>query len=168
MDTPEQLYEENRDLVLCFLTRLTGNADLAEELTQETFYQAIRNLKNFRGDCCASTWLCSIAKNLYYTHCCKKTPVPSESAAAGAASPDIAELLLERDRRFFAHQLLHNLPDPFHEVFILRTFGDLSHREIGELFGKSESWARVTYYRARQLLNRMAEQEEDSYEEREM
>lgn len=164
LDTYKQLYQDNAELVLCFLTRLTGDDNLAEEMTQETFEYALRNLKDFRGDCCASTWLCTIARDLWYAHCNKRVSLPDENPSVKAS--DIAELLLEKDRRSFAYPLLQSLPNPFHEVFILRTFGDLSHREIGRLFGKSESWSRVTYYRARQILHRIAEQEEDFYEER--
>ena len=79
-------------------------------------------------------------------------------------APDLAERLVSSDQRLSVFRLLHDLPEPYREVFTLRTFGELSHAEIGSLFGKSESWSRVTYYRGRQLLRRMAEEEEAKHE----
>lgn len=162
MEDFDQVYRQNEQAVRLFLTRLTGSAALAEELTQETFYKALRQWKSFRGDCAVTTWLCSIGKRLYYDACRRVQPLPLEGAPEPAAR-DVAEDLADRERRFAAHQLLHSLPDPFKEVFTLRTFGELSHREIGALFGKTESWARLTYYRARQMLNSEWKKMEDDH-----
>ena len=162
MEDFDQIYRQNEQAVRLFLTRLTGSAALAEELTQETFYKALRQWKSFRGDCAVTTWLCSIGKRLYYDACRRVQPLPLEDAPEPTAR-DVAEDLADRERRFAAHQLLHSLPDPFKEVFTLRTFGELSHREIGALFGKTESWARLTYYRARQMLNSEWKKMEDDH-----
>ena len=163
----EQTYQEYQQMIYRFLLRLCGNAHLAEELTQETFYQAFKHWGDFRGQASISTWLCTIAKRQLYNAVRKKELLPLEvadQAAAHKSGSDIADALADSDRMMAAHRLVHRLPEPMREVFTLRTFGDLSHGQIGSLFGKSDSWARVTYYRARQLLQQMAK-EERLYEE---
>ena len=156
-----EVYEEYGGMVRAFLMRMCGNRDLAEELTQETFYQATKEWKRFRGDCSVTTWLCGIAKRLYWSALRKKAPVPLEEADE-PKTPDFTEQLMLRDRAMTAQHLLHRLPEPYREVFTLRTFCDLSHAQIGELFGKSDQWARVTYFRARKMLvDTMKEREND-------
>lgn len=154
----QQTYQEYERMIYGFLLRLCGNAHLAEELTQETFYQALKHWNEFRGGSSVSTWLCTIAKRLYL-NCLRKPPVLSLDSVPERPSPDIAESIADSDRMMDAHRLLHRLEEPYREVFTLRTFGELSHSQIGSLFGKSDSWARVTYYRARQMLNQMAKEE---------
>ena len=155
----EDAYEQYEALVRGFLTRLCGDRHLAEDLTQETFYQAMRHWSSFRGESSLSTWLCTIAKRLYYNECRRAPSLPLREAEARAEGSDLTQRLIDGDRRVALFSLLHRLQEPFREVFTLRTFGELSHAEIAVLFGKSESWARVTYHRARQLLRRMAEEE---------
>ena len=145
------VYGEHWDLVYGFLLRLCQNEHLAEELAQETFFQAMRAWESFRGDSSVSTWLCAIAKRLYYAGLRKAPDLPIEEMPKEAA-PDISEQLLDGDRQMTVQRILHQLPEPYREVFTLRTLCDLSHGQIGELFGKSDNWARVTYYRARLLL----------------
>lgn len=154
----EQTYQEYQQMIQAFLLRLCGNAHLAEELTQETFYQAFRHWDDFRGQSSVSTWLCTIAKRLLYNTVRKKELLPLEEAT-NASADDVTDALVQSDRKMAAHRLVHRLPEPMREVFTLRTFGDLSHAQIGSLFGKSDSWARVTYYRARQMLQTMAKEE---------
>ena len=149
--------------VRSFLLRMTGDESLTEELTQETFYQAFKHWGDFRGQSSVSTWLCTIAKRQLYNAVRKKDLLPLEEAVHHTGS-DISDALADSDRMMAAHRLVHRLPEPMREVFTLRTFGDLSHGQIGSLFGKSDSWARVTYYRARQMLQQMAK-EEHMYEE---
>ena len=122
----------------------------AEEVTQETFFKALTAIDSFRGDCQLRVWLCQIARNQYLTLCRERqkfadtAPEQSDSGIeAGFADREDARRL---------HVLLHGLPEPYKEVFSLRTFGELPFSQIGELFGKTENWARVTYFRARQKL----------------
>lgn len=158
MLSPEEVYSEYRSMIERYLFRLCRNRALAEELTQETFYQALRSWHRFEGKSSISTWLCGIAKRLYYTTLRK--PPPAEALTGNeAAHSDFVEQLLRHDQAMTAHHLLHALKEPYREVFMLRTFCDMNHAQIGELFNKSESWARVTYYRARQML---AEQMKES------
>ena len=159
----EQTYLEYRQMIHAFLLRLCGNAHLAEELTQETFYQAFKHWSSFRGQSSVSTWLCTIAKRQLYNAVRRKELLPIDEAVHHTGN-DISDALADSDRMMEAHRLVHRLPEPMREVFTLRTFGDLSHQQIGSLFGKSDSWARVTYYRARQMLQQMAK-EAKMYEE---
>ena len=154
----EETYQAYQQMIHAFLLRLCGNAHLAEELTQETFYQAFRHWNDFRGQASISTWLCTIAKRQLFNVVRKKELLPLEEAAHKTGM-DISDALADSDRMMAAHRLVHRLPEPMREVFTLRTFGDLSHGQIGSLFGKSDSWARVTYYRARQMLQQMAKEE---------
>ncbi len=147
----ETVYREYRELVYRFLFRLCRDDNLSEELTQETFYQAIRQWKHFQGRSSVGTWLCSIARNQYYSLLRKPRPVSLEEAPE-PASPGFADAVANRSLAMSAYQALHRLPEPYREVFTLRTFCDLKYAEIAELFGKSESWARVTCYRAKQML----------------
>ena len=134
-----------------YLTRLSGSRELAEELTQETFYQAVKNIDRFDGRCSVNTWLCSIARHLYIDTLRKRKPV--DPLPEEVPSPDdFAETLVRKDQAMIAHRYLHSLEEPYREVFTLRTFCDLSHPQIAELFKKSEAWSRVTYYRARRML----------------
>lgn len=151
MPRPEDVYSEYRDMVQKYLFRLCRNAALAEELTQETFYQALRQWHKFEGRSNIGTWLCGIAKRLYWATLRKVEPLPLQDAAP-SPQPDFVDSLIRRDQAMTAHHILHALSEPYREVFTLRTFCDMSHAQIGELFHKSESWARVTYYRARQML----------------
>ena len=129
-----------RDVCL-FLQGLTRSETLAEELTQETFFRALDGLKDY--DDCRRT----------------KHAAPLEDAEAKAAdSPDIAQLLVDKDAAFTAHQCLHALEEPYKEVFSLRVFGELPFDRIGAIFGHNAAWARVTYYRAKTRIQTMLEQ----------
>ena len=158
----DAVYKEHYQLVYRFAYRLCGRKQLAEEIAQETFYQALRSWGKFRGDSSLATWLCGIAKRVYWTNVKRPQALPLNDEALHPQVPDIAESLVAGDRRMTAQRVLHNLEEPYREVFMLRTFCDLSHAEIGSLFGRTENWSRVTYYRARQLLQRaMKEADED-------
>lgn len=152
----EEVYTREFPVVYKYLLALCGNPTLAEELAQETFYRAIQSSGTFRGTCKLSVWLCQIGKNLYISQLRKEQRRKSfsldEIDKQQTAHSDPEETLLRRDTAMTLHRLLHALPEPYREVFSLRTLGELSFVQIGDLFGKSESWARVTYYRAKQKL----------------
>lgn len=149
----EKVFQKNQGLIFCFLMRLCRDASLAEELTQETFYRAYMNLASLRDETKVSPWLCQIAKNTFFTWCSQqKKQLPLEQAAWTADTPDIAEIFEEKALAAKAFSCLHVLDEPYKEVFLLNTFGGLSLKDISVLFGKSESWARVTYYRAKQKI----------------
>ena len=158
MDALYRLYF--RDVFL-FLQGLTHSESLAEELTQETFFKALNGLKHFDGRQDIRAWLFTVARNCYYSHCRKaKQTVPLDEAfpPAAASQPDLDELLIDEDAAFTIHQCLHRLEEPYKEVFSLRVFGELSFSQIGQLFGKSDSWARLIFYRAKTELRRRADE----------
>ena len=147
----DAVYREHAETVYRFLLAKTASAELAEELTQETFYQAVKSIHRFDGRSSVSTWLCSIARHLYCDALRRRRPTEALPDQL-PSSEDFTERITRKDQAMIAHRMLHLLEEPYREVFTLRTFCDLSHAEIAGLFGKSESWSRVTYYRARQLL----------------
>lgn len=150
----EQYYREYGKKLYLYLMTLCNEPETAEELMQETFYQAIRQLPKFRGDSSVFTWLCGIARNLWKAELRRRKYHPS--AAENPAEPDplpppdaSAE---SRAISVAVLQQLHALPEQDKELILLRAAAGLSFRTIGEIFGKSENWARVSYYRARQKL----------------
>ncbi len=147
----EEIYKLYFDDVFRFLRGLTANEDLAEELTEETFFKALRALNKFNGSCDVRVWLCQIAKNSYYTYLKKQKQIVDQEdlSSIEATEKSIEKLLIDKEAAFQLHQLLHNLADPYKEVFSLRVFGELSFKQIALLFGKSEHWACVTYHRAK-------------------
>lgn len=152
----EKLFEENRGFIFKYLMKLCRDSSLSEELTQETFFRAYMNLGKLRDEDKAAPWLCGIAKNTYFAwYNENKRLLPLEQAQV-TEEPDIAESFTEKELSEKAFICLHELEEPYKEVFMLSVFGCLSLKEISKLFGKSESWARVTFYRAKQkLIERM-------------
>lgn len=149
----ERVYREYFRDVELYLMALCKDAHLAEELTAQTFFKAMEALPKFRGECDIRTWLCALAKNCYLTHLRKtKQTVPLEELQARDPSPTVEERAMDKDQAMAVHRVLHDLPEPYKEVFSLRVFGQLSFSAIGELFGKNQNWACVTYHRARQKI----------------
>lgn len=148
----EEIYTREFPGVYKYLFALCGEQTLAEELTQETFYRAIQNIETFRGTCKLSVWLCQIGKNLYLSQMRREQCRRQLSKIDQVPHPGPEDALLRHDTAMLLHRRLHTLSEPYKEVFSLRTFGELPFAQIGELFGKSESWARVTYHRAKLKL----------------
>ena len=147
-------------MVYRFLLGLCGDPNLAEELTAETFYQAFLHIGRFRGDCKPETWLCQIAKNALAKELRRrKRDIPLETAAPMADSRDPLGSLLDRDQARFLREKAEKLPDPYREVFFLRSEGGLKFRQIADVYGKTESWAKVTFYRAKDKLIKEMEDE---------
>ena len=128
---------------------LAKNEALAEEITQETFFKALRNIDRFDGKCRLYVWLCQIAKNTYFSLLQKEKRRRAFTLDSDASDVNIELDFLKKESALEIHRALHRLEEPYKEVFSLRTFGELSFAQIAELFGKTESWARVTYYRAK-------------------
>ena len=156
--TQEKLYETYYMRVFSFVMTLAGDRAQAEEITQETFFRAFSKRSDFRGESDEATWLCAIARNLFLDEKRrqgKQEALPEELPDTGKG---IEQTAADRDTSFRIHMALHALEEPYREVFELRVFGELSFREIGMIFGKTENWARVTYHRARlRLQERMDE-----------
>ncbi len=149
----EMVFRENNQFVFRFLMKLCGDVSLAEELTQETFFRAYMNLSALRNEEKVAVWLCQIAKNTYFAWFNEqKRNQPISQLMSADSTPDIAELFEEKELAGSAVSVLHALEEPYKEVFMLSVFGGLSLKDISAMFGKSESWARVTYYRAKQKI----------------
>lgn len=152
----DELYEQNAQIVYRFLYSVCRNEHLAEDLTQETFLQAYKSIERFDGSCKISSWLCQIAKHLLYRHYQKsKHEIPSELGEpegwmAASASPD--DRALAKLELMDVLKEMQKLPPQMREVIYLRITGELTFREIGEILGKSENWARVTFYRGKESL----------------
>jgi len=143
----QEVYETYFQDVYKYLLVLSGDPVVAEEITQETFFKALKSIDRFQGQCRLYVWLCQIAKNTYFTYLKKTGRQRVEGACAAGEAPE--ERLLRKEAVFEIHRALHNLREPYKEVFSLRVFGELPFGQIGALFGKTENWARVTYHRAR-------------------
>ncbi len=151
-----QIYEDYFLDVYKYVRGLSASDMVAEEITQETFFRAMRSLDSFRGDCDVRVWLCRIARNCYFTYLKKQKHVTGNEADFDL-TPDVTDIeqqLVDKDRAFAVHKALHALPEPYREVFTLRVFGELSFAQIGALFGKTDHWACVTYHRARQKIQK--------------
>ena len=146
----EQMYEAYYMKVYSFVMALAKSKTLAEEITQEVFFRAMTTEKTFRGESDTFTWLCAIAKNLFYDEMRKQSRQSKEAAADRSdTGSDPAAAAADADASFRIHLVLHELEEPYKEVFELRCFGALSFKQIGTIFRKTESWARVTYHRAK-------------------
>ena len=148
----DKIYAEYFGEVYKFVLSLCQNPVLAEEITQEAFFKALKNIGKFKGDCKLSTWLCKIAKNTFYSYVKKRNGQVDYPLEIIISDENIEEQFADKETAHVIHNVLHKLKEPYKEVFWLRTFGELSFAQIGALFNKSESWARVTYYRAKILI----------------
>ncbi len=161
----EQIYRDYFRDVFLYVRRLSGGDErLAEDITSEAFFRALRRVEHFRGECDIRVWLCQIAKNCYYTHL-KHSRRTEHTADVGRLLPGAEEtpdeILLRGEKARQAKDLLHGLPEPYKEVFMWRTFGEMSFKEIGTLFHKTENWACVTYHRARNMIRKGMEVDEN-------
>lgn len=141
-----------RDVEL-YLRAVCRDDHLAEELTEQVFFQALKALPTFRGECDIRTWLCAMGRNAYLSHLRKQKPT-LDIGELNIPDPrqGIEERMADREQAMEIHRVLHSLPEPYKEVFSLRIFGQLSFSDIGALFGKTANWACVTYHRARQKI----------------
>ena len=148
----EQIYSEHFADVYKFALSLSQNESVAEEVTQETFFKAMRSMDKFNGKCKLYVWLCQIAKNTYFSLYQKRKRYVSSDDTDLQSEIDIEAAYLDKDTAKQLHSLLHNLDEPYKEVFTLRVLGELPFSQIGELFGKTDSWARLVFYRAKKQL----------------
>lgn len=144
------LYQTYYMSVYSYVMTIVKSAHLAEEITQQTFYQALRGLSKFDGKSSQFTWLCAIAKNTAYNELKRQSRFQTELSEEELPAAEGVEHKVEEDvLTLRIHQVLHGMEEPYKEVFQLRVFGELSFAKIGMIFGKTENWARVTYYRAK-------------------
>ena len=152
MEEFEQVYREYFRDVELYLLALCRDENLAAELSSQTFFTALEQYPNFRGECHIRTWLCAIGRNLYLSYL-RKTgkELPLEEALIDTGV-SVEERLEDKEEAMRIHKVLHSLPEPYKEVFSLRVFGQLSFAQIGEVFGKTANWACVTYHRAKSKI----------------
>lgn len=151
----EDLYKLYAQTVYRYLFSLIGEADTAEELTQETFFQALKSIDTYRGESMPQVWLCAIAKRLWFKELeRRKRTVPMEESDLSrvAAPDDPAQEHEGRQERFELYRAMQELDAETREVIHLRLAGDFSFRDIGEILGHSEVWARVRFYRGKEEL----------------
>lgn len=148
----EEIYKEYSDRVYKYLMSLTGgDHSLSEELTQETMFRAVTKANSYTGEAGIFTWLCAIAKNALISHLRKEKRRDSTPIEDIPLHTDF----LHSDGETEIYKSLHSLPDPYRELIFLRIHTDLTFRQIGEIFGKSENWARVTFYRGKEKLKEL-------------
>ena len=149
----EQIYTTHFRDVYLYICKLSNSEHIAEEITSETFFKAMKSIDSFRGDCDIRVWLCQIAKNCYYSYIKKANRTECidnvEIAEQGAS---FEERLFRHDTAMQIQKILHDVPEPYKEVFMWRVYAELSFKQIGQIFGKSENWACVAYHRARNKI----------------
>jgi len=149
----EELYTNYFKDVYFFIYSLSENKHISEDITSETFIKAIKSIDSFKGNCDIKVWLFQIAKNSYYSYIRKhKNLLDLDSVPEKEDDFNIEKSVLSSEESMKIHEILHNLSEPYKEVFTLRVFGELSFKQIGILFGKTENWACVTYHRARNKI----------------
>ncbi|WP_461809714.1 RNA polymerase sigma factor [Faecalimonas sp.] len=151
MEPIEQIYRKYADTVFRFIFSKTQDYHIAEEVTQETFYQAVRSISKYDGKCKISTWLCAIAKNQLYTYY-RKNPQMEEMVCDNSSVRSAEEEVLDNEMRTQMLKILHNCSEPYREVLYLRIWGGLSFKEIGDILNRSENWARITFYRGKEKI----------------
>lgn len=160
----KEAYEQYFNTVYGYLCTLTGgNHNLAEELTQETFYRATKKISEFRGEAKMSTWLCQIAKYVYYQSLDKKRrrkEVSFDEAVEFAMQEETEKAIEDAEAKMSIFREIYKLPSPMRDVVMLRLTGELSFKEIGDIMAQSENWARVTFYRAKQMLGKELKRDE--------
>ncbi len=159
MDSMDRMYRKHSRMIYAFLLSRTGEDALAEELTQETFYQAVKSLDRFKGQSSASTWLCGIANNVWLAYLRKQkrsgeifSSDEDEACFTSSSAESPEDNFIRKSDNLTLMQALHEVKEPMREVLYLRLMGELSFREIGQIMGQSENWARVTFYRGKTKL----------------
>ena len=149
----EKVYKQYFETVNKYLFCLTHDSDISEELTQETFYKAIKKIDTYRGECKMAVWLCQIAKNLWYDYCRKNKRIVNEDQMLEMTSINTTEeQVISTQEKILLYQKMQKLDKETREVIYLRITGELSFKEISTILDKTENWARVTFYRGKNKL----------------
>lgn len=160
MQNMDEIYEECFETVYKYLFCLTHNSDISEELTQETFYRAVKKIDTYNVKCKISVWLCQIAKHLWYNQCRKNKRIVNTDETFDIEDPqNLEEQFIAGEEKVLLYKKMQNLDEKTREVMYLRITGELSFKEIGEILGKTENWARVTFYRGKSKLKEVDENE---------
>lgn len=157
----EEIYKKHFTDVYRYILKLSGDQYIAEEITSETFLKAIKSIDSFRGECDIRVWLCQIAKNCYFSYIKKHTPERngelSETVISLSEEKSLSDKVQEHSEALRVQKILLELGEPYKDVFMWRFYAELSFKEIGSLYGKSENWACVTYHRTRKMIKERLE-----------
>jgi RNA polymerase sigma-70 factor (ECF subfamily) len=149
----EKIYNKYFKDIYLFLYSFSKDKCIAEDLTSETFIKVMKSVDSFKGNCDIKVWLFQIAKNSYFTYLRKnKNLIDIDSIPDKSDETDIEKTYYSTEESIKIHEILHNLSEPYKEVFSLRVFGELSFSQIGNLFGKTDNWACVTFHRAKNKI----------------
>ena len=158
----EKVYKEYFNDVYLYIKRLSGDEHIAEDITSETFFKALKSIDSFRGECEIRVWLCQIAKNSYYTYIKKNSKIQNVEETELINLPDnknnVADDVTNKMQALVIQKILEELEEPYREVFMWRVYAELSFKEIAGIFNKSENWACVTYHRARNQIKKRLEE----------
>lgn len=158
----EKVYKEYFNDVYLYIKRLSGDEHIAEEITSETFFKALKSIDSFRGDCEIRVWLCQIAKNSFYSYIKKNSKIQNVEETELVNLPDnnnnVADEVTSKLQAFEIQKVLHEIDEPYREVFMWRVYAELSFKEIAGIFNKNENWACVTYHRARNQIKKRLEE----------
>ncbi len=156
----EEIYKLYFKDVYLYIRRLSCDEDIAQEITADTFFKALKSIDKFRGDCDIRVWLCQIAKNSYYTYLKKnkRTDSIEDVLYEVPDKSNFVDEVVRHDEAKIIRQILHKVDEPYKEVFMWRVYADMSFKEIGQIFSKSENWACVTYHRARKIIKERLEE----------
>lgn len=158
----EQIYNAYFKSVYRYIRKLSGDEHVAEEITSETFLKVMKSIGDFRGECDMRVWICQIAKNTYYSYLKKSNRIANvdETELQNIADPNalLEKQIITQDETQQLRKILHTIPEPYKEIFMWRVFGELSFQEIGDLYGKTDNWACVTYHRARKIIQSRLEE----------
>lgn len=152
----EKIYSTYFNDVFRYIRRLSNNVHIAEEITADTFFKALRSIDSFRGECDIRVWLCTIARNCYFSYLKKQGRLENmedvDVLNVPGTAESIEEQLVRREDAMRIQRVLHDIPEPYKEVFMWRVYAELSFKQIGQIFNKSENWACVTYHRAKSKI----------------
>ena len=155
-----EIYAKYYQSIYCYLLTLSKNSTIAEEITQETFYKALKNIKRYNPKYKMLTWLCNIAKNTYYTNYQKNKRYTELPDNLEENEKSIIDKIIDSETNEILLKIIHNLDEPYKEVFTLRVYGEVSFKQIGDIFNKTESWARVTFYRSKLKIKEKLDEKE--------
>ena len=155
-----EIYAKYYQSIYCYLLTLSKNSAIAEEITQETFYKALKNIKRYNPKYKMLTWLCNIAKNTYYTNYQKNKRYTELPDNLEENEKSIIDKIIDSETNEKLLKIIHNLDEPYKEVFTLRVYGEVSFKQIGDIFNKTESWARVTFYRSKIKIKEKLDEKE--------
>lgn len=153
----ESVYREYYTPVYRYILSMSKDSYTAEEITQETFFKALKNIEKYNPEQRMLTWLCAIAKNTYLSKVKKAGRFTELSDELEDTQAGVLDRIIDSESSTEILKALHNLSEPYKEVFTLRALGSFSFKKIGAVFGKTESWARVTFFRSKIMLKETIE-----------